>query len=158
MTTPRRHADFRVPVAAAHPLQGTVKLLGLKKTPRTELELASLAAEGLPSSVLVTLSGKLGWTREQLLSRLHLVPRTLSRRLAKGQALTVGEGERVLRLARVLARAAALFDNDLDAAKEWLAEPSLPLGGKAPVDFLTTDVGTELVLNELGQIEYGFFA
>ena len=63
----------------------------------------------------------------------------------------------MLRLARVLARAIAVFESQ-DAAKRWLQEASTALGERKPIDLLATDIGTEVVLNELGKIDHGFFA
>ena len=65
--------------------------------------------------------------------------------------------ERVLRLARVLARAIEVFESR-DAAKQWLQEASTALGERKPIDLLATDIGTEVVLNELGKIDHGYFA
>ncbi len=67
------------------------------------------------------------------------------------------KGERVLRLARVLARATEVLEGS-DKAKAWLTEPNAALGGCKPVELLRTDVGTEVVLNELVKIDYGMFA
>jgi putative toxin-antitoxin system antitoxin component (TIGR02293 family) len=63
----------------------------------------------------------------------------------------------VLRLARVLTRAIDVFESQ-DAAKQWLQESSTALGERKPIDLLATDIGTEVVLNELGKIDHGFFA
>lgn len=45
-----------------------------------------------------------------------------------------------------------------DAAKQWLQEASTALGERKPIDLLATDIGTEVVLNELGKIDHGYFA
>ena len=92
-----------------------------------------------------------------LIEQLGIAPRTAARRLTRKESLSTTESERVLRLARVLARAIEVFESQ-DAAKQWLQETSMALGGRKPIDLLATDIGTEVVLNELGKIDHGFFA
>lgn len=116
-----------------------------------------MAREGFPSTTLSRLSGSLGWTRAALIEQLGIAPRTAARRLTRREALSTTESERVLRLARVLARAIDVFESR-DAAKQWLQEASTALGERKPIDLLATDIGTEVVLNELGKIDHGFFA
>jgi len=116
-----------------------------------------MARKGLPSATLSKLSGSLGSTRAALIEQLGMAPRTVARRLTRREPLSTTESERVLRLARVLARAIAVFESQ-DAAKQWLQEASTALGERKPIDLLATDIGTEVVLNELGKIDHGFFA
>jgi len=150
---------FRAPPerSAVSSLQQAARVLGLRRVPANELELAEIARKGLPSATLSRLSGSLGWTRAALIEQLGIAPRTAARRLTRGEPLSTAESERVLRLARVLARAIEVFESQ-DAAKQWLQEASTALGERRPVDLLATDIGTEVVLNELGKIDHGFFA
>jgi putative toxin-antitoxin system antitoxin component (TIGR02293 family) len=143
--------------SAASSLQEAARVLGLRRVPANEIELAEMAREGLPSATLSRLSGALGWTRAALIDQLGIARRTVARRLTRKEPLSTSESERVLRLARVLARAIEVFESR-DAAKQWLQEPSMALGERKPIDLLATDIGTEVVLNELGKIDHGFFA
>jgi putative toxin-antitoxin system antitoxin component (TIGR02293 family) len=153
-----RHA-FKAPAqrTAASSIQRAARALGLRRVPANELELADMAREGFPSTTLSRLSSSLGWTRAALIEQLGIAPRTASRRLTRREPLSTTESERVLRLARVLARAVEVFESQ-DAAKEWLQGASAALGERKPIDLLATDIGTEVVLNELGKIDHGFFA
>ena len=137
--------------------QDAARVLGLKRVPASELELADTAFNGLPSAVLTKLSSSLGWAQADLLEKLGIAPRTASRRLASKKPLSSTESERALRLARVLARATDVLES-LETAKRWLVDSNAALGGHTPLSLLRTDIGTELVLNELGKIDYGFFA
>src|SRR5882672_5424384 len=104
-------------------LQEAARVLGLRRVPANELELADMARKGLPSATLSKLSGSLGWTRAALIEQLGMAPRTVARRLTRREPLSTTESERVLRLARVLARAIEVFESQ-DAAKQWLQEAS----------------------------------
>ena len=86
-----------------------------------------------------------------------LVPRTIARRLERRGRLTLPESERVLRIARVLARASDVLEGEAQA-KVWLEQPSPALAGRAPIELLRTDIGTELVLSELTRIDHGTWA
>ena len=138
-------------------LQEAARVLGLKRVPANQLELADMARKGFPSATLSALSGTLGWTRAALIEQLGIAPRTAARRLTRREPLSTTESERVLRLARVLTRAIEVFESQ-GAAKQWLQQPSTALGERRPIDLLATDIGTEIVLNELGKIDHGFFA
>src|SRR4051812_2229747 len=133
------------------------KALGLKTAPQSDLGWAELALAGLPSSVVDHLARTLGWTREKLAETLELVPRTIARRLKKKERLTTPESERMLRVARVLARASDVLEGE-DKANHWILRENRMLGGHRPIDLLRTDIGTELVMNELVKIDYGMWA
>ncbi len=150
---------FKAPAerGASSSIQEAARVLGLRRVPANELELAEMTRKGLPSATLSTLSVSLGWTRAALIEQLGIAPRTAARRLMRREPLSTTESERVLRLARVLARAIEVFESR-NAAKQWLQEPSTALGERKPIDLLATDIGTEVVLNELGKIDHGFFA
>ena len=135
----------------------TARMLGLKHLPANEFELADAAARGLPSTSLTSLSNRLGWSRADVVKELGIAPRTVARRMTSKKPLSSSESERVLRLARVLARAADVLESEA-SARRWLVEPNRALGGRKPLMLLRNDIGTELVLNELGKIDYGFFA
>lgn len=57
-------------------------------------------------------------------------------------------------LALVIAEAEHVFESPI-AAIEWVYAPSTALGDVAPFDLLKSDNGVQLVLSELGRIEYG---
>jgi len=59
------------------------------------------------------------------------------------------------RTAYVLAKTVEVFGS-LDKAHQWLKKPNRALG-QIPLCMLDTDIGTTVVLNELGRIEYGVF-
>ena len=135
----------------------TARVLGLKALPANELELADVASRGLPSTTLTSVSKRLGWSRADIVKELGIAPRTVARRVSSKKPLSAFESERVLRLARAVTRATEVLESE-ESAKRWLVEPNTSLGGRKPIALLTNDIGTELVLNELGKIEYGFFA
>jgi putative toxin-antitoxin system antitoxin component (TIGR02293 family) len=59
-----------------------------------------------------------------------------------------------LRLNVVLNQAIRVFENEADA-RVWLEQTSFALGNVTPKSLLNTDGGMELVLSELGRMDFG---
>lgn len=79
---------------------------------------------------------------------------TLQRKRAKNATVSFVEGDRIYRLARILAQASALFREE-EAAAEWLKSPQLGLDGAIPFELIGTEAGAREVEDLLGRIEYG---
>jgi putative toxin-antitoxin system antitoxin component (TIGR02293 family) len=83
--------------------------------------------------------------------------RTLARRKAANEQLSVVETDRVLRLQRVLENADRTF-GDPEKARRWLRKPNRAMDLSVPIEMLETEHGARLVEEELGRIRYGMFA
>ncbi len=116
-------------------------------------ELRETVKAGLPYASLEGLIDKFGLTREEAATVLHLPQRTIARR-KKERRLRADESDRLLRLARVSAQAAATLGTEEKAA-EWLRRPNRALGGVAPLDLTDSDIGARQVEELLGRIEHG---
>ena len=124
-------------------------------TEALDISLLNIEA-GLPVSALselVELTG-LSWSA---VYEIVLPARTLKHRRAKKQTLTRDESDKLARVARVFDHAMRTF-GDLQKARLWMSRPKERFEGRLPVQMLTTDAGSLLVEEMLGQIEYGFFA
>ena len=95
-------------------------------------------------------------SQAELAEALDIPERTLARRKREG-ILSREESAKLLRLARVAARAAEVFE-DLDLALAWLKTPLAALEDAAPISVLDTDIGAESVMDTLGRIEHGVFS
>ncbi|MBI5443015.1 MAG: DUF2384 domain-containing protein [Deltaproteobacteria bacterium] len=109
--------------------------------------------EGLPYAALEALTERLELSQGEVLSSLALTARTLARR-KKEHRLHAVESDRLYRVARITARAFDVF-GDEEKARRWLHKPNRSLGGKVPLELLTTDVGAQHVDDILGRIEHG---
>ncbi|MGH7831140.1 MAG: type II RES/Xre toxin-antitoxin system antitoxin [Candidatus Binatia bacterium] len=125
----------------------------LKRRISTLDELRETVKKGLPYASLEALIGKFGLGREEAAAALHLPQRTIARR-KKEQKLRVDESDRLLRLARVSAQAAATLGSEEKAA-QWLRRPNRALGSLAPLELIDSDIGTRQVEDVLGRIEHG---
>jgi putative toxin-antitoxin system antitoxin component (TIGR02293 family) len=83
--------------------------------------------------------------------------RTLARRKARREPLTVQESDGIARLVRVAAQAARVFD-DPELRSAWLRTGNPALGGERPVDVAITDVGARRVETVLNRIAWGDYS
>lgn len=111
---------------------------------------------GLPYAALEAVATRYEIAAEALVRVLHIRPRTLARR-KKEQRLRPDESDRLLRLARIAARAEEALGSRENAAG-WLREPIIALGGVSPLDYMDTDLGALEVEQTLGRIEHGVYS
>jgi putative toxin-antitoxin system antitoxin component (TIGR02293 family) len=128
----------------------------LQAKPRTALDWVAVIRRGISSAAVDAVTRTLRVTQAELAAALGIPERTLARRKKEG-TLNSDESARLVRLARVVERAEAVFE-DLDAALNWLKSPNAALAGVIPLSLMDTDIGAESVLDTLGRIEHGVFA
>lgn len=122
----------------------------------SDFDIVKLARQGFPKKALLTLATKISLTLQELASILHISERTLQR--YEDDAIIKTEyAEKAVELARLYTRGEEVFGS-LDKFKLWVKTPSLIFNGEAPVSFLDTSAGFDMVFNELGRIEHGIFA
>lgn len=121
-------------------------------------EAAELASSGeagriAPEQLLAQWSG--AFTVDEL-TAIVIPERTLARRKASGEPLTIEETERALRLARIATEAERVFDDPAKAAR-WLRKPNRALNLRKPISLLETETGARAVEELLGQIDHGVY-
>jgi len=129
---------------------------GLRRAPRSGLEWVDIVRHGISSQALDSMLKSIAISQSELAQALDIPERTLARRKREG-VFSREEWAKLLRLARVAARAAEVFE-DLDLAIGWLKVPAAALGDATPLSLLDTDVGADSVMDTLGRIEHGIFA
>ena len=142
-----------VETALIHP--ETLRLLGGPSVVVETKRGAAGAVRGvtLKYRAVERLSAFLRASPPQLMRVIEINERTAQRRKEQG-ALTSEESDRLARVARVTRRAVDAFGDEAQAL-EWLRRTNRTLGGSPPLELLGTDAGAELVVDELGRIEYG---
>ncbi len=88
---------------------------------------------------------------------LVIPKRTLARRRAGNDPLTVEETDKAMRLKRIAVIAERVF-GDPAKAYRWLRKPKRALNGATPVAFLASEAGARSVEGMLIRIEHGMFA
>lgn len=136
----------------AVPADRVARILGLKSTVRSMAAIADAVESGLPKQSLervVERSGIEGPARLKLMHRV--VPAATWKRRHR---LKLVESERTERLARVIALAEMLWDDQAEA-KRFLATPHPELGRRKPIEAGLTELGARQVEDIVMRALYG---
>jgi putative toxin-antitoxin system antitoxin component (TIGR02293 family) len=136
----------------AVPVDRVARILGLKPTVRSVADIADAVESGLPKQSLervVERAGIQGPARQKLMQRV--VPAATYKRR---QRLKLVESEKTERLARVIALAELLWDDDVEA-KRFLATPHPELGRRKPIEAGLTELGARQVEDLVMRALYG---
>ena len=125
----------------------TARIAGL-----TDRDVADAVRNRLPLSDLAELRDA-GLTEAEL-DMLVIPQRTRRHRATKGEALTIDESDKVMRITRILARSIEVFEAR-DRALAWLRKPLRELGGETPLAMSGTEAGGRVVETILAQIAWG---
>lgn len=112
---------------------------------------------GVPFAVVQHIAERLRLSLDQLLEYSGLSKSTVKARQTNMQPLSAMESDRLYRADRLITKADSIFLNEEDAAA-WLRTPLRSLGNVVPLSLIDTVPGYEMVLDELGRIEYGAVA
>ena len=141
----------------------SLRVVATDTTVRDELPPADSPAKvverirkGLPMAEFRALAEWLSVTDEELAPMLGISRATLHRRRKAGH-LESPESEKLVRFARLLARASEVLDSE-EAAREWLKSPAVAFRGETPLSFADTEVGAREVEFLLGRLEHGVFS
>jgi putative toxin-antitoxin system antitoxin component (TIGR02293 family) len=97
-----------------------------------------------------------GYSEDEIFA-LVVPKRTLARRKAANEPLTVEETDKALRLERIAVQAERVFA-DADKAHRWLRKAKRELKGETPLAWLASEAGARVVEEMLFRIEHGIFA
>jgi len=125
--------------------------------PARGAKLHAALRDGVPYQVYIQLAAVAGLDQKALAQYIAIAPATLQRRARTGRFKT-DESDRLYRFAEVLKAATALFEGDEEGARDWMRKPVRGLGGRRPVEMITTSAEAEAVLDLIGRMEHGVFA
>ena len=97
-----------------------------------------------------------GYSEEEVFA-LVVPKRTLARRKAANEPLTVEETDKALRLERIATQAERVF-GEAGKAHRWLRKAKRELHGETPLAYLASESGARVVEEMLFRIEHGIFA
>ena len=132
------------------------KILGLQQSVASVEGLEQQVEAGLPKATLATVARHVyGTSPEAAALMLRVIPAATFHRRTEG--LKPQEGERVERLARVIATAEHVWGS-ADDARAFLSTGHAMLGGKRPIEVALTELGARRVENLLWSLFYGVAA
>lgn len=130
--------------------------LNLSQPIKSPYDLMELARQGLVRSAMDSLAQLLEVSTKDLVPYLPISERTLQR-YDENKKLSPELSDYLIQIAKVYAKTVEVFV-ERDKAVKWLKYPNVALGGVTPLSCLDNFSGIELVMDELGRIEYGVYA
>ncbi len=127
----------------------------LHKKIQDQMDMVKLIEQGLTKEAAMHLAKALGITNKRLAELLPISKRTLERYHPK-KHLDRATSQQVISLARLTARGFEVF-GDPDKFIEWMNAPCTALGERIPMSLITTQVGIDMILDELGRIAHGVY-
>lgn len=133
---------------------GGEKALGKKLV--NKMDLVELGSKGVTKKAISNLADYLSLSSKQVVDLLPVTERTLHR-YSTSQYLNQSVSEQVIHIAEVLAKGTEIF-HDKTKLLLWLNTPHKVFSRKTPFSLLNSRFGAELVLEELGRIEFGVYS
>ena len=139
-------------------------IIGLKNTSLkkkrgfTTEDLITMEEAGLKPEVFDKIQDIMGISQVELADILSLNTRSLDRYKKNKKKFGKAQTGSILRLSETIAKTTELFDGDIKTAIHWLLTPARGLGGKKPVEYLSTVSGTKMVRELIDQIYWGILA
>lgn len=132
------------------------QVLGLRRRVTSLEQLEQQVEAGLPRASLGTVARHVyGTSPDAATLMLRVIPAATFHR--RGAGLKPHEGERVERLARVVATAEHVWDSAVDA-RAFLSTAHPMLGGQRPIEVALTELGARRVENLLWSLFHGVAA
>lgn len=128
----------------------------IKKSFSGDFDLIDISRAGIKKSTLKSLARYLGVTMETMSGLLHSSYRNIQRK-DEDELLDTLKTEKVLELAALAQRGIEVI-GDKESFAEWLRSPLISLGNKAPLDFLDTSFGIQMITKILGRLEQGVYS
>ena len=119
----------------------------------TDLDILASVERGFPYDRYTALVTALGQSARRVSVLLGISARTVGRR--RQGRFTPAESDRIVRLERLWTSTVAVF-GEAGMARGWLAESKGELGGRSPLELLTTETGRGIVEQMLERIEVAF--
>jgi putative toxin-antitoxin system antitoxin component (TIGR02293 family) len=127
----------------------------LHKKIQNQMDMVDLIEQGLTKEAAMHLAKALSITNKRLAELLPISKRTLERYHAT-KHLDRATSQQLISLARLTARGFEVF-GDPHKFVEWMNAPCTAFGERAPISLIATQVGIDMVLDELGRIEHGIY-
>ena len=125
-----------------------------KERDKGMLTFDALIRKGIPYAKVTLVKTALNLTDGEFADYLGMSLRTLQRKRGSHGKLSIAEGDRLFRMARIFALAAQVLEDD-EMARKWLHRSQRGLGGRVPIQVIQTEAGAQEVEDLLEKIEYG---
>ena len=141
-------------LAQVEKILGGEKVIGKKIA--NKMDLFELGRDGITKKAVSHLAAYLSLSWKEIAGLLPVTERTLQR-YSSEQHFNSAVSEQAIHVAEVLAKGTDVFQ-DKNKLSTWLNTPHKVFHGKAPFAMLNSRFGMEMVLEELGRIEFGVYS
>jgi putative toxin-antitoxin system antitoxin component (TIGR02293 family) len=104
----------------------------------------------------IRIASKFGMQQKDVAELIGISVRTFQRQ-EDNEIISSAASENVLKLAELYETGLAAFDNDKESFQMWMNAIIPALNNEKPIDLLTSNLGIDLVREELLRIEYGIY-
>lgn len=125
----------------------------LNKSIENRMDLVDLGRTGVNKDSLLHLADYLSLSLQQMAQLLPITKRTIQK-YTPNQNFNRNVSEKIIKIAEVAAKGSEVFGNR-ERFLKWLNKGNKALNDKAPASLLGSNLGIDLVLDELGRIEHG---
>ena len=136
-----------------------ILLSGLAEMPERYLnsfEKIRMTEKGVSKTELERLKVKTGLDYDELASALSVTRATLINKKGKAR-FNAAVSERIISIAGLYSYGFSVFEDEQKFI-EWMSLPRRPLGGKTPLELISTQFGRDEVMTIIGRIEYGVYS
>ncbi|MBI4689586.1 MAG: DUF2384 domain-containing protein, partial [Nitrospirae bacterium] len=114
----------------------------------------AIIRRGIPYAGVRLVKTALNLTDNEFADYLGISLRTLQRKRDSHKKLSIPEGDRLFRIARIFALAVSVLESE-EMARKWMHRPQRGLGGRVPIQVIQTEAGVQEVEDLLEKIEFG---
>lgn len=125
--------------------------------PADPIDTIQFVRKGMDYHDFVKVSATIPFSLKEWSGILSISERTMQRYEKENKYFDSLQTEKIVQVALLYNKGLGVFGN-MDRLNAWLESPSVALGGNKPIELLDSNVGTQLVSDELDRIEHGVFA
>lgn len=125
------------------------------KQPRSSMDVIEMSKKGVTKGSLMGFVHFFNFSPDRVAHMLPITLRTIQRYSPK-KKFNPAVSEHIIQLALLMVKGVNVFGSR-EKFLGWFDTPSAALGGKAPSELVSLKAGAQLVMDELGRIEYGVF-
>lgn len=122
----------------------------------SHMDVIEMSREGVTKGSLMAFVHLVDFSPDQFARMLPITLRTIQRYSSK-QKFNPAVSEHIIQLVLLVGKGIEVFGS-LKKFTSWFNTPSKALGGNAPSGLVSLKTGAQMVMDELGRIEYGVYA
>ena len=121
---------------------------------KDRLSLIRKAKNGIDAKYVLMILKYYNFKKDFIAEMLNLSTKTLDRYTQENRKLNPNDSELIIKLILLYKKGLEIF-GDQESFVDWLNKTAFGLGNLKPVEIINTSEGIDLIIEELGRIEFG---